>query len=82
MKLQRLTGLEREKIENEYNDLLVKIADLEDILAKESRVFAIIKEEQLEIKDKILLNEGSIAGIKEIPKHIQDKYKTVWDLSM
>ena len=33
MRLQRLTGLERDKIENEYNDLLVKIADLEDILA-------------------------------------------------
>ena len=52
MRLQRLTGLERDKIETEYKELLVHIADLEDILANESRVFQIIKDEQLEIKDK------------------------------
>lgn len=52
MRLQRLTGLEREKIENEYNDIVAKIADLEDILANESRIFSIIKDEQLELLDK------------------------------
>ena len=52
MRLQRLTGLERDKIENEYNDLLLKIADLEDILANESRIYSIIKTEQIEIRDK------------------------------
>ncbi|RAP32636.1 DNA gyrase subunit A, partial [Candidatus Marinamargulisbacteria bacterium SCGC AAA071-K20] len=52
MRLQRLTGLERDKIENEYNLLLEKIADLKDILAKEIRVYSIIKDELLEIRDK------------------------------
>ncbi len=52
MRLQRLTGLEREKIENEYNELIVRIADLKDILAKEDRVFQIIKEEHLELKER------------------------------
>ena len=45
MRLRRLTGLERDKIQNEYNDLLALIADLADILAKPERVIAIIKEE-------------------------------------
>jgi len=52
MRLQRLTGLERDKIENEYNDLMVKIADLEDILSNEKRIYSIIKTEQIEIRDK------------------------------
>ena len=52
MRLQRLTGLEREKIENEYQEIVKLIADLEDILANESRVFQIIKEEHDEIKGK------------------------------
>lgn len=52
MRLQKLTGLEREKIEEEYNELLIKIADLEDILAKRERKMAIIKEELTEIKEK------------------------------
>ncbi len=52
MRLQRLTGLERDKIEEEYTQILALIADLEDILANESRVFSIIKDEQLEIKEK------------------------------
>ena len=52
MRLRRLTGLERSKIENEYNELIIKIADLQDILAKPERVDAIIKEEMLEIKKK------------------------------
>ena len=52
MRLQRLTGLERDKIESEYNQLLVTIEDLEDILANISRVYAIIKEELIEIREK------------------------------
>ncbi|MGZ5002698.1 MAG: DNA gyrase C-terminal beta-propeller domain-containing protein, partial [Chthoniobacterales bacterium] len=47
-----LTGLEREKIEGEYNDLTKTIKDLRDILAKESRVFEIIKKELREIQQK------------------------------
>ncbi|MBR3204016.1 MAG: DNA gyrase subunit A [Solobacterium sp.] len=52
MQFRRLTGLEREKIENEYQELLVKIDDLKDILANHSRVETILKEELLVIKNK------------------------------
>ena len=52
MQLQRLAGLEREKIVNEYNHLLEVIADLEDILNNIERIIAIIETELLEIKDK------------------------------
>lgn len=54
MRLRRLTGLERDKIQNEYNDLLALIADLADILAKPERVIAIIKEELDESKRKFV----------------------------
>ncbi|MBQ4163659.1 MAG: DNA gyrase subunit A, partial [Turicibacter sp.] len=52
MRLRRLTGLERGKIEEEYQGLIALIADLRDILANEDRVHAIIRDELLEIKDK------------------------------
>lgn len=52
MRLRRLTGLERDKIQSEYDDLLALIADLADILAKPERIEAIIKEEMEEIKRK------------------------------
>ena len=52
MRLRRLTGLERDKIQNEYDDLVALIADLADILAKPERVIAIIKEELEEVKRK------------------------------
>lgn len=52
MRLRRLTGLERDKIQSEYNDLLALIVDLADILAKPERVVTIIKEEMDEVKRK------------------------------
>ncbi|MBQ3142380.1 MAG: DNA gyrase subunit A [Bacilli bacterium] len=52
MKLRRLTGLEREKIENEINELLKLIDELRSILASEQKVLEIIKSEMLEIKQK------------------------------
>ncbi|HHH5493528.1 TPA: DNA gyrase subunit A, partial [Streptococcus pyogenes] len=52
MRLRRLTGLERDKIQSEYDDLLALIADLSDILAKPERIITIIKEEMDEIKRK------------------------------
>ncbi len=52
MRLRSLTGLERGKVENELADLLIKITDYKDILAKPERVDSIIKEEMLEIKRK------------------------------
>ncbi len=52
MRLRRLTGLERDKIQSEYDDLVALIADLTDILAKPERVATIIKEELEEVKRK------------------------------
>ena len=50
MRLQRLTGLERDKIEDEYNALQVLIAELRAILADEVKLLEIIREELLEVK--------------------------------
>ena len=52
MRLRRLTGLERDKIQSEYDDLVALIADLADILSKPERVATIIKEELEEVKRK------------------------------
>ena len=52
MRLKTLSGLQREKIEEEYNELMKLIAHLRDILSSETLVYDIIKEELLEIKDK------------------------------
>lgn len=52
MRLQRLTGLEREKIEDEYQELVKLIAELKAILADEEKVLEIIREELLEIKER------------------------------
>ncbi|WP_433944837.1 DNA gyrase subunit A [Paenibacillus sp. SN-8-1] len=76
MRLQRLTGLEREKIENEYNELLQKIAEYREILANESLVLEIIDGELQEIKDKyaderrtvITIGEESILDEDLIPR--------------
>ncbi|UYP08061.1 MULTISPECIES: DNA gyrase subunit A [Priestia] len=56
MRLQRLTGLEREKIEAEYQSLLALIAELKAILADEEKVLEIIREELLEVKERF--NDG------------------------
>jgi len=69
LRLYQLTGMERDKVKGEYDNLLIDIKDFLDILAKEARVLAIIKEELLEIKEKhatprhcpILPDEGEIA---------------------
>ncbi len=52
MRLQKLTGLERDKIELEYNDIAEKIADYREILSDRGRQKSIIKDELLEIKDR------------------------------
>jgi DNA gyrase subunit A len=52
LRLYQLTGLEREKIDKEYKELIETINDLRDILSKEQRVFTIIKKELREIRDK------------------------------
>ncbi|MGX8852425.1 DNA gyrase subunit A [Amedibacillus sp. YH-ame10] len=52
MRLRRLTGLERDKIENEYNELMTLILDLRDILANHDRVLQIIRDELSEVKNR------------------------------
>ncbi len=52
MKLRRLTGLEREKIDEEYESLIKEINRLKEILASENLIYKIIKDELLEIKEK------------------------------
>lgn len=52
MRLRQLTGLEQDKLRSEYNDIILLIADLKDILANEERRMQIIKDELIAIKDK------------------------------
>ncbi|WP_055106450.1 DNA gyrase subunit A [Paenibacillus ihumii] len=76
MRLQRLTGLEREKIEEEYNELLLKIAEYREILANESLVLQIISDELQEIRERfadprrteITIGEESILDEDLIPQ--------------
>ncbi|MFY0546036.1 DNA gyrase subunit A [Brevibacillus sp. H7] len=70
MRLQRLTGLEREKIENEYQELLVKIAEYKAILADENKIYAIIREELTEIKGKFGDARRTVITFNE--EHIED----------
>ncbi|TRY23983.1 MULTISPECIES: DNA gyrase subunit A [Brevibacillus] len=70
MRLQRLTGLEREKIENEYQELLAKIAELRSILADEGKIYAIVREELLEIKEKFGDERRTVITFGE--EHIED----------
>ncbi len=74
MRLQRLTGLERDKIIDEYNLVLALIEDLKRILGSESLVFAVIKKELVDIKEKygderrteIVVGELSEMGIEDL----------------
>ncbi|WP_025683676.1 DNA gyrase subunit A [Paenibacillus maysiensis] len=76
MRLQRLTGLEREKIENEYNELLQKIAEYREILANEHLVLSIISDELNELRGRfaderrteITVGEESILDEDLIPR--------------
>lgn len=76
MRLQRLTGLEREKIENEYQELLQKIAEYREILSNEALVLEIISTELNEIREKfsderrteITIGEESILDEDLIPQ--------------
>ncbi|TQO37712.1 DNA gyrase subunit A [Arenibacter algicola] len=52
MRLRQLTGLEQDKLRTEYEEIILTIADLKDILAKKERRMQIIKDELLEVKDK------------------------------
>ena len=71
MQFRRLTGLERDRIEREYNELLVKIADLQDILDHHERVMTIIKEELMEIRDKYA--DARRSEIIDAPADMEDE---------
>ncbi|MFI3307003.1 MAG: DNA gyrase subunit A [Mycoplasmatota bacterium] len=72
MKLRRLTGLEKDKIINELEQLSILIADLKDILSSEDRVYQIIKEEMLEIKRKFSNDRRTIIDMTAI-EFIEDE---------
>jgi DNA gyrase subunit A len=72
MRLQRLTGLEQEKIEAEYQEKLALIADLKDILADERRVLQIIKTELLEVKERFGDPRRTEIGRSEEALEIED----------
>lgn len=72
MKLRRLTGLERSKIENELSDLLKAIEEYRSILASEERILAIIKEELIEIKNKYADERRTIIDMTAI-EFIEDE---------
>ncbi|MDY7005739.1 MAG: DNA topoisomerase (ATP-hydrolyzing) subunit A [Cyanobacteriota bacterium] len=65
MQLRRLTALEAQKIEQEHQELLLKIADLEDILAKRERILEIIETEALEIKERHATPRRTIIELAE-----------------
>lgn len=71
MRLQRLTGLERDKIENEYRELLKQIAELKAILADEEKLLDIIREELTEIKEKF--NDERRTAIGMSLENIEDE---------
>ena len=68
MRLRTLTGLEREKIENEHRELLAKIAELKAILADEHKLLGVIKEEILIIATKYGDDELLYTALKEYAK--------------
>jgi DNA gyrase subunit A len=60
MRLQRLTGLERQKIDEEYAELIKIIAYLEELLASESKIYGVIKDELIDIKNRFADNRRSV----------------------
>ena len=72
MRLRSLTGLERDKLEAEHQELLIKIADLKAILADEKRLLAVIREEILIIKEKYGDERRSRIGFDEFDIDMED----------
>ena len=72
MRLRALTGLEREKLEAEHQELLIKIADLKAILADEKRLLGVIKEEILIVKEKFGDDRRSKIGFDEYDISMED----------
>lgn len=73
MRLQRLTGLEREKLDAEYADLKEKIRWLKELLADDAKIYALIKDELLEVKRKysdprrtLITDEESVIDVEDL----------------
>ncbi|WP_059105100.1 DNA gyrase subunit A [Shouchella shacheensis] len=71
MRLQRLTGLERDKIEQEYNELVKRIAELKAILADHEKVLEIIREELMVVKQKYNDERRTVISMSE--DHLEDE---------
>ena len=72
MRLRALTGLEREKLENEYRELQIKIAELRAILADEDKLLAVIREEIMVISDKYGDERRTSIGYDEFDMSMED----------
>ena len=72
MRLKTLTGLEREKLENEYKDLMAQITELKAILADEKKLLAVIRTEILEIADKYGDDRRTQIGYDEFDISMED----------
>ncbi len=72
MRLRALTGLEREKIQGEYDDLQRKIAELKEILADENKLLGVIRKEILEISDKYADERRTSIGRDELDLSTED----------
>lgn len=72
MRLQRLTGLERDKLEEEYKELLEKIAYLRGILADERKVLQVIKEELLEMRQKFADPRRTVISDEDSSLEVED----------
>lgn len=72
MRLRALTGLEREKLENEYKELMAKIAEYKAILADEKKLLAVIKEEITVIRDKYGDDRRTAIGFDEFDISMED----------
>ncbi|WP_078393263.1 DNA gyrase subunit A [Shouchella patagoniensis] len=71
MRLQRLTGLERDKLEQEYQEIMARIAELKAILASEERVLEVIREELLVVKEKFNDERRTVISMSE--EHLEDE---------
>ena len=72
MRLRALTGLEREKLENEYKELMAKIEELKAILADEKKLLGVIREEILVISDKYGDDRKTAIGFDEFDMSMED----------
>ncbi len=72
MRLQKLTGLERQKIEQEHKDLLEQIAYLKNVLADEKLVFGLVKEELLEIKQRFGDARRTQIAVADVELDVED----------